>query len=166
MKISSCLISQNLNRGLTFKLRCKVFNEEGAFQRINLIYDTGAHVTTIRKDFLQELGYKIYTKSKVKTRTVNGFINMEQSSIEKLNIQGIEFHTIKQVNVFNTNNDDLEFHGVIGMDVISKLETLISFQLRKIIISSNPENMNRELNKLDYNILSNVLEKSSVFTAK
>ena len=57
MKISSCMISQNLNRGLTFKLRCRVYNVEGAFKDVDLIYDTGVHLTAIRKDFLQALGY-------------------------------------------------------------------------------------------------------------
>ena len=91
---------------------------------------------------------------------------MEQSSIGRLNVQGIEFGTIKYVNVFNPSNDDLEFHGVIGMDIISKLETFISFQFRKIIISSNIDNMSRELNKLNYHVQLSPFEKSSVFTTK
>ena len=130
------MILEQLVRGKTFKLDCQIFNSAGEYQDIQLLFDTGASTTTIRKDFLELLGYKHFPLSKVKTRTGNGFIYMEQSKIDKIKVDNITFSSIRAINVFEPKDDDLDHHGVIGMDIISRLETHISRERNSINITS------------------------------
>ena len=135
------MILEQLIRGNTFKLDCQIYNGIGEYQDIQLLFDTGASTTTVRKDFLLLLGYSDFSRSKKKTRTGNGFVCLEQCCIEKIKIDNISFSSIRVVNVFELKDDDLDYHGVIGMDVISKLETFISRERESINITSTLEKL-------------------------
>ena len=139
--IGSCMILEQLIRGKTFKLDCQIFNSIGEYQDVQLLFDTGASTTTIRKDFLTLLGYNHFPLSKVKTRTGNGFIYMEQCKIDKIKINNITFISIRMINVFEPRDDDIDHHGVIGMDIVSRLETHISRERNSINITSTSDKL-------------------------
>ena len=140
MSIGSLMILQVLNKN-TIKLRCSLINSSEKKLPLELIFDTGATTTTIRRDFLILLGYNELTKAKQKTRTGKGFVYLDQCKIAKLKIENINLDTSRIINVFDPHPDDLDFHGVIGMDIISVLETLISREKNVVNIASMQENL-------------------------
>ena len=138
--ISYHMISWSDLKSETFKIRCRIYNKN-AFSNVKLLFDTGSTTTSIRKDFLQKIGIDTFIKGKNPIRTGNGIIYLNQCEISKFIMGNILFEGSKLINVFEVNKDDITYHGVIGMDFISKINTLISKDMNKIFISAYLEKL-------------------------
>ena len=148
MKENFSLVAQSLIKGKLVRLPCIIYNELKDYTNVDLIFDTGANRTTIRKDHLQKLKYNNFPISAKKTTIGNDTTKFEQSKLFQIKVNGILFYSINLINTFDPIEESMDYHGVIGMDIISKLETYISFEFKSIIIASNQEHFNRELNKI------------------
>jgi len=101
---------------------------------ITLLLDTGAARTAITRNILMGLGYTQMTKSKTPTMTATGLVYFDMVKIAKLELGGEFAFADVNVHVLEWKNSHL--HGVIGMDILSRLH--IHSDTVNFVIQSNP----------------------------
>ena len=120
------LLTVSLPKSGTIRLDCVLhsFNRKEAVA-VSLIYDTGADRTSITRDVLASLGYSKFKRSKAKKRSAIGEFWPDMCMVSKL-VVGKQFvMTDMTVDVLEGSSLP-NFDGVIGMDFISLVETMIS----------------------------------------
>jgi predicted aspartyl protease len=120
------LLTINLTGSKTIPIKCRLRSfDKSRYYRITLIYDTGADKTSITRDTLEHAGYKNFKPSNRKKRTATGIFEPFTCDLSGL-IVGNQFSLSNMmVDVMEVENASV-FHGVIGMDFISRVESLIS----------------------------------------
>ena len=104
----------------TMKVECKIFSPNKSVARhLTLIIDTGASSTAISRSRIEALGYTDITKGAVPMRTAGGLMHLDTTILSRLDFGG-EF-TISNLEVNILDWEDTSIHGVIGMDILSKL---------------------------------------------
>jgi len=101
---------------------------------LNLLIDTGATRTAITRNVLEDLGYTKMTKDPKPMRTAAGLLYFDMTKITRLTLGG-EF-AFADVNVHVLEWKDSHLHGVIGMDILSKLH--IHSDTVNFVIQSKP----------------------------
>jgi len=95
-----------------------------------LTFDTGATVTTISSEILSRLGYDIASGKVQKITTGSGVAHLREIIVDKLMLGKLE---LKDVKVYAHDFPDECFTtGVIGLNVLSQFDILLSFS-KKII---------------------------------
>ncbi|MCL2015647.1 MAG: retroviral-like aspartic protease family protein [Defluviitaleaceae bacterium] len=84
-----------------------------------LLIDTGATRTAISRKFLKDLGYTNITKDSSPYMTGTGPAYFDMTKIARLELGGEVAFTNFNVHVLEWTNYYL--HGVVGMDILSKL---------------------------------------------
>ena len=135
MKIgNTCLISVKIESMIKRQvLDLKVY------ANLFMLFDTGASVTGISKSFLESCGYSNFIKGTKKRQTANGIINPEQVIVKSFQVEKFQPRDEWVVDVYTT--EFIGFHGILGMDFISTLETWISASERKIVLSGTKSNL-------------------------
>ena len=121
----------------TFRLECSLHSSEGEEAVVvSLIFDTGADKTSITREVLMSLGYSVFKCSGIKKRTATGLFKPYECTVSKLVVG-------KQFSMSNMTVDVLEsssspnFDGVLGMDFISLVESVISGSKRTLEITKS-----------------------------
>ena len=106
------------------------------FKTAFLNFDTGATVTAISADVLDELGYDTSNGKSVKITTASGTATVQEVIIKKLRI-GTNY-TLEYVKVYAHNFPDESFMtGVIGLNVLSQFDIMLVFSSKIITFSMN-----------------------------
>jgi len=96
-----------------------------------LTFDTGATVTTISSTALEALGYDISTGREHKITTGSGVATVREVTVDKLRIGS--HYVLENVKVYaHTFPDECFTMGVVGLNVLSQFDILLSFR-NKII---------------------------------
>jgi len=116
----SILLSFDVKNKTTFKTDCKLYSPDGKTEfPIKLLVDTGASQTAIVRDILEDLGYKNFTKSKHEKQTATEKKVFDITKISLLHMIGIYKRKNLEVEVLNW--EEYSYHGIIGMDILSRL---------------------------------------------
>ncbi|MCL1999061.1 MAG: retroviral-like aspartic protease family protein [Turicibacter sp.] len=99
-----------------------------------LLVDTGAGRTAITRNILEQIGYTKMTKDSKPSRTATGLVYFDMVKIAKLELGGEFAFADVNVHVLEWKNSHL--HGVIGMDILSKLH--IHSDTVNFVIQSKP----------------------------
>ena len=110
----------------TFRVGCALRSPNKArSENLALIYDTGASTTSITRDILERLGYSDFKQATHVKRTAQGFAQLQTCIISELVIsKRFIMHNIK-VDILEGDSSP-SFGGVIGMDFISMVTSVIS----------------------------------------
>jgi predicted aspartyl protease len=132
------LLSVSLNSSKTIRLKCNLYSPDKELDlEIRLVYDTGADKTSITKDILEYLGYTEFTPSKRRKRTAGGEIEPYVCDLSRL-VVGNQFSLLNMpIDVMEVESTP-GFHGVIGMDFISRVESVISGKNNTLTVTGNP----------------------------
>ena len=119
----------------TIKLKCDVYSIGGAeVVPVTLIYDTGADKTSITRGVLEGLGYDRFLFSKTYKRTAIGMFKPYKCLVSRLvvgNQFGMDNLTVDVLEALSSPS----FDGVLGMDFISCVESVISGSRKQLEIS-------------------------------
>ena len=116
----------NIVKSKTIRLRCNVHSADGEdIVPVSLIYDTGADRTSITRDVLVGIGYTKFIRSKINKRTAMGTFKPYKCTISKL-VVGNQFSVDNMTIDVLEGSSSPNFDGVIGMDFISLVESIIS----------------------------------------
>ncbi|MCL2225837.1 MAG: retropepsin-like domain-containing protein [Defluviitaleaceae bacterium] len=131
------LLTVDLMGSKTIPIKCYLYSPKKDYgMRVMLIYDTGADKTSLTKDTLEYLGYTNFKQSARMKRTALGVFSPPICDLSRLVI-GNQFSLLNMpVDVMEIENTP-GFHGVIGMDFISRVESLISGSNNTLTITGN-----------------------------
>jgi len=116
----SVLLSFDVKSKTTFKIECKLYSSDGKdYKEISLLIDTGASQTAIVRNVLTEFGYIKFTKSKYEKQTATGRKTFDITKISQLHMIGIYKRKNFEVEVLDWKK--YSYHGIIGMDILSRL---------------------------------------------
>jgi len=115
------LLSFDVNNKSTFKADCLLYSldKTKGSKPITLLIDTGASQTAIVRDALEELGYSNFTKNSHRKQTAVGKKRFDITTISLLHLVGIYKRKNLEVEVLDW--EDYSYHGIIGMDILSRL---------------------------------------------
>ncbi len=101
---------------------------------MNILFDTGASVTTISKNIINDLGYDLTECEKVIITTASGIAYVDIVTLKSIKINDIE---LKNVKVYAHTFPEESFSlGVIGMNIIDKFDIEMLFSKRLINFTS------------------------------
>ena len=125
----------NLSKAGTIRLDCDLqsFDEKKAAS-VSLIYDTGADKTSITREALELLGYSKFKCSGVKKRTATGTFMPRTCTVSRL-VVGNQFSLANMTVDVLENSSSPNFDGVLGMDFILMVESVISGSKRTLEIT-------------------------------
>jgi predicted aspartyl protease len=123
------------------RIKCTLYSDDKTQSEIiTLIYDTGADKTAITLETLEGLGYTNFKKSDVVKNTATGPVKLDACQVSELIIgsQQRDGFIRKEftVDVMETKKSSA-FDGVLGMDFISLVESVISGKDKKLTITLN-----------------------------
>ena len=115
------LLSFDVQGNTTFKTECKIQSSSGEIEseEITLLIDTGASQTAIVRKVLVDLGYSKFTKNQIRKQTAMGKKRFDITTISQLHLIGIYKRKNLEVEVLDW--EDYSYHGIIGMDILSRL---------------------------------------------
>jgi len=100
------------------------------FNTALLTFDTGATVTTISSEILRRLGYDVDNGKKEKITTGSGVAYVREIIVDRVRIGKLE---LENVRVYAHEFPDECFTvGVIGLNVLSQFDILLSFSNKTI----------------------------------
>lgn len=107
--------------GNTMLVDCYLYHSRATkkFQKIQLLIDTGATKTAVTRNTLQRLGYTKFAKGPTEKNTAAGKRAFDTTKISKLVLASIV--TVPDLEVDALDWEDVRYHGIIGMDILSRL---------------------------------------------
>ena len=104
---------------------------ENRYNRMRVLIDTGAAVTTFSEPAIKKLGYSL-GKEHNNIRTAGGIISSHESTIPKVKIGAIEFANVEA----HSNKDigDYEIDCILGMNILSRFKITIDFDYNLITL--------------------------------
>jgi predicted aspartyl protease len=99
-------------------VECKIFSKSKKHVReLSLVIDTGAASTSLPRNLTEALGYS--PTGKEPRRTATGIVTLDNTLLSRIELGGEFAFSNLIINILDW--EDSSFHGVIGMDILSKL---------------------------------------------
>lgn len=126
----------SIKNSSTVRVAAKLIGTKSNVEKeLLLILDTGATHTAINRSDLEYCGYSNYAMSKNLKQTATGIQNFQTCVVKELHI-GSSFKVCNmQVDVLDFGKDS-KISGVLGMDFIKQITTIISREHKKILLTN------------------------------
>ncbi len=100
------------------------------YLRMDMLFDTGASVTTISKGIIKDLGYDLTDCEKTKITTASGIAYVDVVTLKSVKINDIVLENVKvYAHTFPEESFSL---GVIGLNIINRFDVEMQFSKKLI----------------------------------